>query len=213
MKIDVRTVGPFQENSYLVIDEASGGSVLIDPGEEPDVLVEMIERSGSTLEGIWLTHAHLDHIGGIRGVRERFPVPVSMHPLDGPVFKLGAKSAQLYGVPFIEPEYPDRDLAEGQSLSVGALDFEVCHVPGHSPGHVLFVGEGVILGGDLLFAGSIGRTDLPLCDPEAMESSLGRIATFDPSLVVHPGHGPETTLGREIETNPFLTGLARPIRG
>jgi hydroxyacylglutathione hydrolase len=85
-------------------------------------------------------------------------------------------------------------------------------MPGHAPGLVVFVGEGVMIGGDLLFAGSIGRTDLPYCDPQAMQRSLERLATLDPSLVVWPGHGPDTTIGRELETNPFLTGMARPTR-
>ena len=212
MRIDSRTVGPFQENTYLVVDDETKQAILIDPGDEPGVLIEMVEQSGARLEGIWLTHAHLDHIGGIRGVRRRWPVPVHMHPLDGPVFELGAESAVIYGVPFEAPEYPDRELEDGQQLSVGRLNFEVIHTPGHAPGHVVFVGEGVMLGGDLLFAGSIGRTDLPGCDPTAMERSLERVAALESTLKVHPGHGPLTTIGRECETNPFLIGAARPLK-
>ena len=212
MRIEYRNVGPFLENSYLVIDDASMKAVMIDPGAEPQVLIDLVAKSGATLEAIWLTHAHIDHIGGIRGVRERWPVPVFMHPLDRPLFDRASEIATMFGVPFDQPEYPENELDDGQELAVGALRFEVMHTPGHAPGHVVFVGEGVMLGGDLLFAGSIGRTDMPYCDPAAMERSLERIATLEPGIVVYPGHGPTTTIGREIETNPFLSGVARPLK-
>jgi hydroxyacylglutathione hydrolase len=212
VKIDFRTVGPFQENSYLVIDEETSRAVAIDPGDEPDVLIDMVEQSRATLEAIWLTHGHIDHIGGIDGLRAKWRVPVWLHPADRQLYDGGTEIARMYGVPFDQPGPPDYDLIDGQQVSVGALRFDVVHVPGHAPGHVVFVGEGVVLGGDVLFAGSIGRTDLPFCDPAAMERSLERISTLDAELVVYPGHGPKTSIGRELDTNPFLTGIARPIR-
>ena len=213
MKLDSRTVGPFQENCYLVVDEASNRAVLIDPGDEGDVLVRMVRASRATLEAIWLTHAHIDHIGGIAEVRRHFDVPVHLHPLDRPYYtQLSARAAQMYGVPFEQPDGPDRDLAEGDVLACGALRFTVMHLPGHAPGLVSFTGEGIALSGDLLFAGSIGRTDLPLSNPFDMDASLDRFGTLPGDTVVYPGHGGPTTIAEEKRSNPFLAGRARSLK-
>jgi glyoxylase-like metal-dependent hydrolase (beta-lactamase superfamily II) len=207
-----RTVGPFQANCYLVIDEHTGCAVLIDPGGEGAELVEMVRASGAKLDEIWLTHGHIDHIGGVAEMRRHFPVPVRLHPLDRPFYdSLSARMAEVYGLPFEQPEPPDQVLADGDVLNCGNLRFTVMHVPGHSPGLVSFNGEGVALCGDLLFAGSIGRTDLPLSDPHAMNESLGRIASLPAETVVHPGHGGPTTIGAELKSNPFLSGRARVL--
>jgi hydroxyacylglutathione hydrolase len=212
VKIQSVTVGEFQENTYLVIDEATGHAVVIDPGAEPDRLVEWIRDADVTLDAVWLTHAHLDHVGGVAGVTREWPVPVYMHPADRPTLERAPISAAGYGMPFEAPSAPDRELADGDSLALGGLAFKVMHVPGHAPGHVVFHGNGVVLGGDLLFAGSIGRTDLPLADPRAMEESLVRICELDGELAVYPGHGPTTTIGEERAGNPFLTGVVRLVK-
>ena len=129
---------------------------------------------------IWITHAHLDHIGGIAAVLREWKVPVYLHPLDRPLYDRGAQQAAAYGIPFESPPAPDRELAEGDELALGALRFGVMHLPGHAPGHVAFYGHGMLFSGDVLFAGSIGRTDLPLSNPAHLERSLERLATLPP---------------------------------
>ena len=205
-------VGAFQENAYLVVDEATNRAVLVDPGAEPQRVERMVRDSGATLDAIWITHAHVDHIGAVAAIRRLWDVPVLLHPLDRPVWERASEAAQQYGIPFEQPALPDTAIADVDLLAVGSTRFTVMHVPGHAPGHVAFVGDDLVLGGDLLFAGSIGRTDLPYADGAAMQQSLERIMTLADELSVHPGHGPATTIGTERATNPFLTGVARPIR-
>jgi hydroxyacylglutathione hydrolase len=212
MRFDVRTVGAFQENSYLIVDDATNRSVLVDPGAEPDALIDMVRRSGSTLEAIWLTHGHIDHIGAIAGIQREWHVPIYMHPADLPLYQRGASQAAMYGLPFEQPGDPDFELADGDRVRVGSLVFEVMHTPGHSPGHVVFQNEATMFGGDLLFAGSIGRTDLPLSSPAQMNDSLARICELDGDISVHPGHGGSTSIGHERMTNGFLSGAARIVK-
>jgi hydroxyacylglutathione hydrolase len=214
VRISRVTVGPFEENCYLVVDDAARRAVLIDPGDEPDRIARMVRDSGAELEAIWLTHAHIDHIGALAAVKREWDVPVYMHPADAPLFAAGGRQAAYYGLDFEQPDPPDRPLADGGRVRVGELEFEVLHTPGHAPGLVVFHGNGVVLAGDLLFAGSIGRTDLPLSNPADMEASLARVMReLAGDLVVHPGHGPSTTIGRERATNPFVNALARaPVR-
>jgi glyoxylase-like metal-dependent hydrolase (beta-lactamase superfamily II) len=214
VRIDHRTVGAFEENCYLLADDQSGRAVLIDPGDEAERILDMVAAAHVTLDAIWLTHAHVDHIGAVAAVKRRFDVPVYLHPLDLPYYtRLSARAAEMYGIDFEQPDAPDAELADGQELACGGLRFQVMHVPGHAPGLVAFTGHGISFGGDLLFAGSIGRTDLPLGNPADMTASLGRYsAALEDEVVVYPGHGPATTIGHEKRTNPFLTGLARPVR-
>lgn len=213
MRVLSRTVGAFQENTYLVIDDATGDAVIVDPGDEGDELIAMIDSSGATLRAVWLTHAHLDHIGAVSAIRRRFAgVPVHLHPLDRPVYDAQSFFAESYGVPFEQPTAPDAELAHGANVRIGKLVFDVIHAPGHSPGHVVFHGHGILLGGDVLFAGSIGRTDLPMANPAHMQESLHKLAALPPETVVYPGHGDATTIGAELSSNPFMNGIANVKR-
>jgi glyoxylase-like metal-dependent hydrolase (beta-lactamase superfamily II) len=207
--ISVATVGAFQENCYLVSDRAANASVFVDPGAEGDRLAAMVERSGTALEAIWLTHAHLDHVGAIAELKRRWNVPVYLHPLDEPLYRAAERQAALYGLAFEQPPPADRTLGDGDVMTIGGLRFDVMHAPGHAPGHVVFHGHGVAFVGDCLFAGSIGRTDLPLSNPRELAASLERIVTLPEDTVVYPGHGPATTIREELRSNPFLTGVAR----
>jgi hydroxyacylglutathione hydrolase len=205
-------VGAFLENTYIVADPDSDAAVIVDPGAEGDRIIDEIERMGRSVEAIWITHAHVDHIGAIATLKRRWNAPVYLHPLDRPLYRVGGRQAELYGIPYEEPPTPDAEFADGVEVSVGRLRLSVFHAPGHSPGHVVIHGYGHAMVGDCLFAGSVGRTDLPFSNAEHLEQSLKRITELPADTIVHPGHGDSTTVGEEMISNPFLNGTARLVR-
>lgn len=204
--------GPLQENAYLVWDRESLDAALVDPGDDAVRLIAAVEQVGVRLRAIWLTHAHFDHIGAVKALREHFDVPVYLHEADVPMFEAGPFQAASYGLPFEGDEVPGERFFEGQGLRLGGLSFAVMHTPGHSPGHVTVHGHGIALVGDCLFAGSIGRTDLPFGSTEEMGRSLRRIMALPPETRVLPGHGPVTSVEEERRSNPFILELLGPIR-
>lgn len=199
--------GPLQENAWLVVDRASDDAVMVDPGDDGADLIAGIQAAGATLRAIWLTHAHFDHVGAVRALREHFGVPAFLHEADIPMFEAGPFQAASYGIPFDGDEVPSERFVEGQGVRVGGLSFTVMHTPGHSPGHVVLHGHGVALVGDCLFAGSIGRTDLPLGNAAELGRSLRRIVALPPDTRVLPGHGPPTTVAEEKRSNPWVLEL------
>ena len=211
LQVAMFTVGPLQENCYLLTDRDAGTAVLVDPGDEAESLLEAVEESGCTLEAIWLTHAHFDHLGAVAAIVRHTDVPVLLHPLDRPLYDAASASALRFGLTVESPPARTMPLEEGDILRCGSEEFTVWHVPGHAPGHVAFLGHGLCISGDVLFAGSIGRTDLPGCDARAMQRSLERLSTLPPETQVLSGHGPVTTIAREAASNPFLRGMARPV--
>lgn len=207
LSLDRFTVGPLQENTYLLTDTETREAVLVDPGDEAGRLLGAL--SGLELTAIWLTHAHFDHVGALAEVHAQHPVPVYLHPADRPLLDQAAASAALFGLPLRQPEVETLPLEPGQPLRVGAHEARCLYTPGHAPGHTAFyfAGSGVLLSGDALFQGSIGRTDLPGGSAETLLASLRRevLTLPDPTRVL-PGHGPETTVGAERRLNPFLQG-------
>jgi glyoxylase-like metal-dependent hydrolase (beta-lactamase superfamily II) len=205
--LDVVTLpnGAFAENCYLVFDPSAAETVIVDPGEEAGRFLAEASRRGRAISSIWLTHAHIDHIQGVAAIKEATGAPILLHPADRPLYDRLPEQGLWLGLRLERPPAPDANLSHGQSLSIGGSRLEVRHAPGHTEGHVVFVADTFVLGGDVLFQGSIGRTDLPGGDHETLMSSIHReLLTLPDGLVVHPGHGPSTTIGAERRTNPFL---------
>ena len=199
--------GAFQENCFVVADRETREAALVDPGEEAERFLQTIEAHGLTLRAIWLTHAHIDHVLGVRRVVQATGAPVYLHPDDRRLYDGAAAQGAWFGLKVEPPPAPERELAHGDRVGIGGLEFEVRHVPGHSPGSVAFVGHGIALVGDAVFAGSVGRVDLPGGDGATLLRSITeQLLTLPDETVVYSGHGPETTIGRERVSNPFLTG-------
>ncbi|MFH1681785.1 MAG: MBL fold metallo-hydrolase [Candidatus Eisenbacteria bacterium] len=205
-------VGPFQVNCFLLGARGLPERVLVDPGDEPDRIATRIDSDGWKPVAIVNTHAHLDHIGGIHDLKERYGIPLLLHPADEPILRTAPEHARLLGVS--EPSVPavDRPLRDRETLDLAGLRLEVLHTPGHTPGGVSLALEGRVFAGDTLFQGSIGRTDLPGGSCETLLRSIrDRLLTLPDETIVHSGHGPDTTIGRERRSNPFLAGLSEEM--
>jgi len=202
--------GQFAENCYLLADRATREAAIIDPGEDSTMFLQEAAARRWTVRDIWLTHAHIDHIMGVAAVQAATSAPIHLHPLDRPLYDALPQYGAWVGVRLEAPPTPDRELDAGQVLRVGRFEFVVRFTPGHSPGSVSFLGEGMIFGGDVLFSGSVGRTDLPGGDTATLMASIqSEFLSLPDSTVVRSGHGPDTTIGVERLTNPFLTGAYR----
>jgi hydroxyacylglutathione hydrolase len=207
LSIQTFTSPGFGQNAYLVRCEATGDQWAIDPGGAASAMARAVETGDGALRAIVLTHAHMDHIEGVAELARRVPAPIHLHPSDRPLYDAAVQQAAMFGHRIEPPPPPDAELAHGQMLELGARRFEVRHVPGHSPGHVLLYDQaaGVAFVGDVVFAGSIGRTDLPGGSFEELMTSIReQVLTMPASTRLFTGHGPETTVERERTTNPFL---------
>ena len=212
--MDVRmfTVGPVQENAFLVRRDGAQQAVIVDPGDEAPKLLGAIEALGLELEAILLTHCHFDHVGAVAPVARATGAPVYCPQIEVPVLQDIMAYVPWPGFGPFESWDPEHTVAGGETLRLAGLDIEVLFTPGHSPGHVTYAieAEGALFSGDVLFQSSIGRTDLPGGDHATLLRSIGTLLErFGDETVVHPGHMGLTTLGRERATNPFLTELGR----
>ena len=203
----MNTGGIAATNCYVLADEASKQAVLFDaPDGTVAPLLDEVQRRGLELIGLWLTHGHFDHVADHAVVTQRFlNAKVLIHSLDAP--KLRDPGSSVFQLPFtIPPREPDELLNEGQRLRIGALDVDVIHTPGHSPGHVMFhvPSEAVLVGGDLIICNAVGRTDLPDSDPRQLDESIRKVMKLPPQTRLLPGHCEPSTLGDELETNEYV---------
>ncbi len=203
MILEKITVGPFQENCYVVGDEATGDGALIDPGDEAARIALAVEQTELEIGQIILTHAHIDHIGAVAQLADEYACPVLIHAEAEPMLKQAPTQAMMMGLKFGKVPNVDRHIEDEETLEVGGLSLRSLYTPGHLAFYL--ESEGVVLAGDALFAGSIGRVDLPGGSMEVLMRSIKeRLLTLPDETVVHPGHGPETTIGNEKAYNPFL---------
>jgi glyoxylase-like metal-dependent hydrolase (beta-lactamase superfamily II) len=217
MIIESRAVGPFFKNGFVVGCETSREAVLIDPGDEVAGLLAFAERRTLAIRHILLTHAHVDHVTGVAAAKRALGAPVYLHRDDLFLYERAVESGRMFGLE-VEPQPPiDHFYSPGDLIRFGEYRVQPHHTPGHCPGGVcLQVGKDDAPGkdlfvGDTLFAGSIGRTDLPGGDYETLINSIRTVLfAFGDDAIVYPGHGPETTIGKERRTNPFLVPFSRP---
>lgn len=195
------------QNTVLVVCDDARTGVLVDPGAATHLALAAARARGLDVAAILLTHAHLDHIEGVARAKEATGAPIHLHPADRILYDNVWSQAAAFGVPYEEQPPPDIDLVPGENVSFGGSEFEVVFAPGHAPGHVIFVSttEPVAIVGDVIFLGSVGRTDLPGGDYRLLMDSIHRtVLTLPPETRLYTGHGPETTVGHEQRTNPFL---------
>ena len=211
--LDVFPVGPIQANCILLGDADAGELVVIDPGEEAERIFDRVRASGLRPTMILHTHGHLDHVGGTAELSRLLggKLPIGLHPDEIELYRNAPLQAAVFGLEVEAPPEPNLKLRHGDMVSVGSLELEVRHTPGHSPGGVCFVVSGaatpVVIVGDVLFAGSIGRTDLAGGSFPVLERSIrGQLYTLPDDTRVICGHGPDTTIGRERTSNPFVSG-------
>jgi glyoxylase-like metal-dependent hydrolase (beta-lactamase superfamily II) len=210
IKIERLEFNPFRENTYIVFDDTRE-CLIVDPGcqepEEKERLLDFIDRNSLKPVKMVNTHCHIDHILGTAFMIEKFQLPFLIHTLEEPVLSASVAQGEFFGLEVEGPPEPTDFLKEGDRITFGGSYFEVIHIPGHSPGGIVLLNkqEQCLLSGDVLFQGSIGRTDLPGGDYNSLVSSIRhKLLILNPEIRVYPGHGPDTTIGMENQINPFF---------
>ena len=204
---EILPVGMLQCNCSILGNEATGEAIVVDPGDEIPRILAVLAKHRLTVRQILITHAHIDHIAGAALLKQATAAPVYLNHLDLPLLRMMDVQAGWLGIPTPQVDAPDVNATEGLSVGVEGLRGTVLHTPGHTPGSICihFPPQQLLISGDTLFAGSIGRTDLPGGDFKAIIASIrNRLMLLPDATLVVPGHGPSTTIGRERATNPFL---------
>jgi glyoxylase-like metal-dependent hydrolase (beta-lactamase superfamily II) len=202
MRVQRLILGALDTNCFVVGDDSGGPVVVIDPADDSNAILDVI--GSHAIAAVVLTHGHFDHLGGVAGLVRDTGAPLMVHAADADaITSAESNGGALFGFGAFAPR-ADRRLAEGETIEAGSLRLEVLHTPGHTPGGIALLGEGHLFAGDTLFAGSVGRTDFGGGDARALRASIARLAGLPAETIVHPGHGPDTTIAREIKVNPFF---------
>jgi glyoxylase-like metal-dependent hydrolase (beta-lactamase superfamily II) len=204
MVIERLELAPFGSNCYIISADSAKEGIIIDPGAQGDSILEKVEALGLTIKHIVLTHAHFDHIGALKEVKQATGAEVAVHTNDARILQSRSPMGFMVRMSLQAPPPPDRLLKGGDKITTGGLSLLVLHTPGHSPGSICLLGEGVVFTGDTLFNFGIGRTDMGGSFDDIMNSIHTKLLVLPDSTVVYPGHGPQTTIGIERNWNPFL---------
>jgi len=197
-------VGPLEENTYIIGDEVTNQAIVVDPGDESDRIIEIIKERGLQVHTIICTHTHFDHVGAVGDIKKATGARILIHKEDQQVYETAKDQAAFWGYDFDDIPQPDGFIDEGDDIQVGDIKFRVMHTPGHSPGGICLYGGGVLITGDTLFKGSVGRTDFPGGSMEELKKSFRRLLGLPEGTKIFSGHGPETTVGMEKRTNYFV---------
>jgi hydroxyacylglutathione hydrolase len=205
LQVEPLVVGPLFSNCYIAWDDSVKQGVIIDPGDDADIILKKVKKLGIEIKYILATHGHFDHVGAVAPLRKELNVEFLAHKDDFFFIEDGENAARRWGIEIEQPPKPDRFIEDGEKIKIGELELEVLHTPGHSPGGVSFLYDRMVFGGDTLFQGSIGRTDFRKGSFEDLSKSIKtRLYTLPDDTIVYTGHGPVTTIGNEKKYNAFV---------